>query len=331
MREAAAWFARMRGPGAEADRQAFEDWLRRGATQRSAYNRAAEIFAMGKVLADGEAAAPERGHPVRRKRLVRLGTAAGLISACALGLLTLSLQQPGIGGREVTPGAVVATRLLTTSPGETRVVRLADGSRVRLHGDTVVEVRLGISERRLDLKRGKARFEVFHEPRPFVVQAGGGRVTARGTLFDVALSSDKQVTVHLINGLVDVDLPRPIRPDSHDKTVRRLRAGESISFQVRPLPKREAAKAAGRIAPVALAAQTDAAQDYEEITLNDLIAAANRSASRPIRLGDAGTGRLRLSGRFRIDDTEMLAERLSVLFDLSVDRRHPDEIVLRRR
>ena len=40
--EAAAWFARMRGPDAEASRDEFEAWLARGALHRSAYNRAAD-------------------------------------------------------------------------------------------------------------------------------------------------------------------------------------------------------------------------------------------------------------------------------------------------
>ena len=54
LQEAAAWFARMRGPDAEASRDEFEAWLARGALHRRAYNRAAEIFAMGKVLGDNQ-------------------------------------------------------------------------------------------------------------------------------------------------------------------------------------------------------------------------------------------------------------------------------------
>ena len=61
--EAAGWFARMRGPDAEASREEFEAWLARGALHRSAYNRAAEVFAMGKLLEEEETQAR---HPRRR-------------------------------------------------------------------------------------------------------------------------------------------------------------------------------------------------------------------------------------------------------------------------
>ena len=61
--QAAHWFARMRAPDAEASREAFETWLAERPEHRSAYSRAAEIFAMGKLLAEpvaSAAAAPVR-------------------------------------------------------------------------------------------------------------------------------------------------------------------------------------------------------------------------------------------------------------------------------
>ena len=45
--EGAQWFARMRAPDAEKRRAEFETWLGATPAHRSAYNRAAEIFAMG--------------------------------------------------------------------------------------------------------------------------------------------------------------------------------------------------------------------------------------------------------------------------------------------
>ena len=65
-REAAHWFARMRAPDANASRAEFEAWLAQGPEHRVAYNDAAEIFALGKLLAEpgeqgGEARRIERG------------------------------------------------------------------------------------------------------------------------------------------------------------------------------------------------------------------------------------------------------------------------------
>src|SRR3546814_15175781 len=75
-----------------------------------------------------------------------------------------------------------------------------------------------------------ARFDVAHETRPFVVLAGGGSVTARGTIFDVSLDRYERVTVRLLSGAVDVERPRPIKGTTGRKAVARLEPGETHSF-----------------------------------------------------------------------------------------------------
>jgi transmembrane sensor len=81
-------------------------------------------------------------------------------------------------------------------------------------------------------------------------------------------------------------------------------------------------------APVEMA---QPAQEYDGVAVADLIDAANRSSAQPIRLAETAIGQRRVSGRFRLDDTALLAQRLALLFDLNVDRSHPEEIVLRVR
>ena len=140
---------------------------------------------------------------------------------------------------------------------------------------------------------------------------GGGSVTARGTMFDVAVAGGR-VDVRLLEGAVDVALParaRDIRP-----AVRRLAPGEGLSFT--PAPAAGIASAAG-------------ARDVEAVPVAALVAEANRSASRPIRLADPALGQRRVSGRFRLDDTALLAERLAALFGRTADLSDPSEIVLR--
>ncbi len=338
LEEAAAWFARMRGPEAEASRPEFEAWLRRGALHRQAYNRAAEIFAMGKLLSDEEvlpnppkpAARPDG---LRRPRLLA-AVAATLLALVAAAWLALgnapstNLPQRLAGADQAAPPAYAAR--LAAEPGRTRSVPLPDGSAVTLEGGTRLEVLLGPSERRFRLISGKARFEVFHERRPFVVQAGGGRVTAHGTVFDVGLSSENGVTVRLIEGIVDVDLPAPSAGPGRGSTTRRMRPGESLSY---------AAAAGGSddtILPPephflesASATGNDAVRDYEAVTVAELIARANRGSDRPIRLTEPALAARHVSGRFRVEDSALLAERLAILFDLDADYEHPHEIVLR--
>jgi transmembrane sensor len=306
-REAAGWFARMRGPEAEASRAEFEEWLGRSAEHRGAYNRATEIFAMGKLLGDAEAPPPA---PPRRRPLT-VALVAGV--ACALaGGTWLALRPHGADA----PGTIAATfpaerRTLATTAGETRTVRLADGSTVRLEPATRLDAALDGERRTIRLSQGQARFAVAHETRPFVVLVGGGSVTARGTVFDVAVAGGR-VDVRLLEGAVDVALPartRHVRP-----VVRRLAPGEGLSFT--PAPAAGSTSAAG-------------ARDVEAVPVAALVAEANRNSSRPIRLADPALGQRRVSGRFRLDDTALLAERLAALFGRTADLSDPREIVLR--
>ena len=196
------------------------------------------------------------------------------------------------------------------------MVRLADGSGVQLGAGTLLETAFDAGRRTIRLWRGQARFEVAHEGRPFVVLAGGGSVTARGTVFDVAVADGRRIEVRLLEGAVDVALPATASKAGRPE-VRRLAAGESLSFVPAP--------AASRAASPAIAAR-----DFEAVPVAVLVAEANRGAARPIRLADTTLADQRVSGRFRVDDTELLAQRLAALFGRTADLSDSREIVLRQ-
>jgi transmembrane sensor len=325
IREAASWFARMRGPEAGSSRQPFEAWLAADPAHRRAYNRASEIFAMGKLLAepDGRPAAAPPAPPRRRLRLVAAAACVAAIAAAGW----LALARPPIAdgqaqGTTASTGSPASRMMLATIAGERRLVRLRDGSSVALGGDTRVQVVYNAGERRLSLLKGQARFDVFHEGRAFVVAAGGGTVTARGTLFDVALSPGREVVVRLIQGRVDVALP-----STTGMAIRPLRAGERIAFAAL-----RTGDAPAEPAKTSLQAGAGAAtRDYDSVTLAELVAEANRGSPRPIFLLGAGLADRRVSGRFRVDDSALLAERLALLFDLEITRTDPERLILRPR
>jgi transmembrane sensor len=318
-REAAHWFARMRGPGADADRVAFQAWLAKGPEHRAAYSRTAEIFAMGKLLAKPEPAGPEA---IQRRRAAPVLAAIG---AAVLVFGGLGLWRPDgvVPGTDESPIVAVAERhSIVTGAGETRVVRLGDGSVVRLASDALIEVDIDSARRDLQLRRGTARFEVAHDERPFVVLAGGGRVTARGTIFEVALTGDGRVDVHLVEGAVDVALPS-VRPTSVP-VIRKLVSGERVSFSDMPGAASPGVSPSG----TALGAPTGTVREFDAASVADVIALANRDAARPILLGNAALAARRVSGRFRIDDTGLLARRLGALLGEGVDASRMDAIVL---
>lgn len=73
-----------------------------------------------------------------------------------------------------------------TAVGEQRSVALSDGSTLRLNTDSVVDVRFVTGERRLELVRGEAQFNVAKDAsRPFIVTGAGIEAKALGTVFIV--------------------------------------------------------------------------------------------------------------------------------------------------
>jgi transmembrane sensor len=321
--EAATWFARMRAPDAEASRDDFEAWLARDALHRSAYNRAAEIFAMGKLLEEHDA---ENARPAERaeRRLMPVAAAVAAVSL-AVGAGWIGLREVAEPRRDQAIAAAQDPERtkpveLASQAREGAAYRLTDGSLITLAAATRLRVEITPQARQLTLVTGQGRFKVAHEARPFIVYAGGGSVTARGTVFDVALSSDRRVRVRLIEGVIDVAVPSPA-PSSRRQ---RLVAGQSTSFAV------QRGSAQQSVFPSGGSESAEGPREYDGVRLSDLIEAANRSSQKPIRM--SGTiGQHRVSGRFRIDDTDVLADRIATLFDLLVDRSNPSAIVLKPR
>ena len=115
-------------------------------------------------------------------------------------------------------GAVAASRVaavgvngggrrngIVTPKGDVRRVSVPGGSAVTLNADTAVRQAFVAEERRIDLLRGEALFDVAHDPtRPFRVFADDVRIEAIGTSFTVRRHENGDVEVVVREGLVDV-------------------------------------------------------------------------------------------------------------------------------
>ncbi len=98
-------------------------------------------------------------------------------------------------------------RIYSTPMGATRVILLADGSRIQLNTDSVL--RLNAQSRSAVLERGEAYFEIQHNAAaPFTVIAANHRVTDIGTKFSVRTNAGK-IEVSLIGGKARIDDMRP--------------------------------------------------------------------------------------------------------------------------
>jgi len=96
----------------------------------------------------------------------------------------------------------------STAAGALRDVRLADGTRVKLGGSSVLTVAAGYGDAAREVAvQGDAFFEVVHdERRPFVVRTHDARVHDLGTAFTVRADSAAGTRVVVTEGVVTLGL-----------------------------------------------------------------------------------------------------------------------------
>ncbi len=184
--EAAAldWVIRQRDP-AFADWDAFTDWLAADPIHAEAYHDAVALDDGLSALppAPAEPAQPaEVIHDVDNvvalpRRMNRRLWLSGAVAASLVGVLsyTTLMQAPD-------------SYRVETAMGETRVIALADGSRISINGGTAI-VLSHDDPRRATLERGQVLFTVVHrDDAPFRVKVGNDELVDVGTIFDVTRS-----------------------------------------------------------------------------------------------------------------------------------------------
>lgn len=185
-----------------------------------------------------------------------------------------------------------------TALGETRTVRLADGSRVHLNTDSSVEVSLRDDIRSIKLLKGEAQFDVAHDAkRPFIVNADGTLVRAVGTMFNVRLRADvTELTV--IQGIVAVR--------NGGSAIRRIESGRSAAVRSGSIAviHLEPAKIKQRIA------WQEGMVEFQGDTLAQAVEEFNRYRANPLVIGDPAIASLRVGGAFRLDRSQDFVDAL---------------------
>lgn len=182
--QAARWVARSEAPGwSTGDQAALDAWLDESDAHRVAWlrlrsvwrraDRLAVLRAPERRLEDGGSHAHTAGARKPRPARTRWRAAAAVLVLAALAGGTL-------------PYLVHERDTYSTSIGGQQTVPLADGSRLELNTHTRLRAAMDERRREVWLQRGEAYFDVKPDPaRPFVVHAGGRRVTVLGTRFSV--------------------------------------------------------------------------------------------------------------------------------------------------
>jgi transmembrane sensor len=235
---------------------------------------------------------------------------------------------------ESTPVAAAARqtgpRVYETPIGGGDVVRLADGSVIRLNTATRIEVDMTSARRDVVLLSGEAHFDVAHNDRvPFVVRVGDTRIRAVGTAFSVQKRvHDVEVTV--TEGVVQVEQHERASPDAKSGSFSPLllRAGqvaqvnEPGTTEIREIAPREMARKL-------LWQQKMLAFDGN--TLQEVVDEYSRYTPFTIHIADAETAAIRVGGYFRSDDIAGLLTSLEENFSISVTQTAANSFELKRK
>ena len=211
--------------------------------------------------------------------------------------------------------------IVATAVGEQRSLALDDGSVIDLNTQTAIRLHLDASERRVDLLKGEAFFEIAHQQgRRFVVKAGATEVHVLGTKFNMHRQGDRTATVTVLEGRVLV------------KHADGERFGEPAGSKApNPLPSADAKERAsvelteGQQAHIDLVESTIEQTStnprnavawkhrrmiFEDASLAEVVAEFNRYNTRRLRVDDPTLSQLRLNGVFQPHDPESLLQYL---------------------
>jgi transmembrane sensor len=375
--QAARWFVRRdSAKWTDTDQVQFAAWLAERSAHRieflrleAAWNHAGRLKALGARVPSGDipprrswgdtrfsrgsSSAGQSGPGTRdgflheRRRWVSARFLAVAAAACVL-VVT-------VGAYVYTAGLVRSGDRYVTPVGGIDNVRLADGSQITLNTDTSIRVILTARERRVQLERGEAFFEVAKDKsRPFVVYAGRKRVMAVGTKFAVR-RDDSEIQVVVTEGRV-----RLAEAQSFPGTV-----GDSLNrvpWVGEPMSTKATSAASGAAAPTRIPPPTylnagDIARTsksevlvHSEVTseaelllswrkqyvvfnntsLADAVAEFNRYNTRKIYIEDPEIATIRIGGNFKSANTAGFLGLLQSGFPITVEQRD-DGVVLRAR
>ncbi|MDH2051317.1 FecR domain-containing protein [Achromobacter marplatensis] len=293
---AARWYVALQDVDAdEATRAGWGRWLDADARHRQAWARMLDLQErLGSVPGDVLLPTLQAARQQQRRRLLALALLAG--GGAGLGLYS-------------TPPWRVLTAGLRTATGERRTVTLPDGGMLYLNTGSAVDVDYGSERRLLRLYQGEVLVQTAPDNagrRPFEVLTSDGSVRALGTRFSVRRDEDAtRVAV-----FQDAVLLQPADPGAAPL---RLSAGQQSLLTAR------AAAAPQPVLP-SQAAWVDGRLVAIDQPLGDFIAELARYRSGSLTC-DPAVSHLRLSGAFRLADTDAVLENVAASLPVALRTR----------
>lgn len=310
--EAARLFHMARDSGVEEDWAQVYRWIEQDPAHGMAFARVEAGWDMAEALChapqhasqnsandDEDAPAPAQTPRLSRRAFGALAAGSGMAAAASLALWHMA-----------------RTERYSTRVGEARLIHLADGSKIRLNTDSMIDVRLQKDSRAIHFLKGEAQFDVARDPqRPFLVTARDGAVQALGTVFNLRQRKDfTELTV--IAGQVAV-----LDGGTAEATVP---AGASAMI-------RAATVSVMKLTPVDLERRTSWQQGKIHLdgeTLAQAVDEFNRYRTRPLVIGDPDLSSLRMGGMFSAAHSDDFVEALKQSFGIRVMEGNDGAVIL---
>jgi transmembrane sensor len=327
-RQAAEWVVQLRAPDRPANcEQAFADWLRASPVHVREYLHAVEVWeglghAQLAVDLSSDALVQEASStnlvrlpgtepqadavadeaPSRRFGFIKTGLSCALLSVAIVAYL---------GWKQLTVFDVA------TGVGEQHSTVLPDHSRVELNTQSEIRVAFTSAERRVELVRGEAFFDVSKDPaRPFIVYTDVATAKAVGTRFSVYRALTGTI-VTVAEGRVLVHHQRPPSGSTADA---------SHPEAVEVIPGTQAEARPGRPVQMHSAnlehtlAWRERRLVFDGEPLEEVVKEFNRYNSPPLVIADPRLNGQRISGVFGSYDSESLLDFLVKMDHVTIHR-----------
>jgi len=286
---AAHWYVQLADSEADAaDKRAWQDWLNADARHRQAWARMQALQQRLGGLDRGIALPTLKAARADRRRTVKLL------------VLLLASGTAGLAVRDTAPWQRM-TAGVRTGTGERRSLALADGGTLEVNTGTALDIDYGPALRLLRLHAGEILVSTAPDlpaRRPFEVHTPQGRIRALGTRFSVR-SEEGRSEVAVLEHAVEIHPAgaggsAPLRLEAGQRA---MFSAESILVPPTALAPGQAAWAEGKLIAI-------------DQRLEDFLAELSRY--RPgLLLCDPAVAGLRLSGAFRLADTDAVLDNLA--------------------
>lgn len=333
--QACAWIACLRSDAlSDSDRRAFACWMAESPANRKAFDEMAELWGdlgvlsrlpLDEIYPESVPAPRHRNNSQSASRTANRPRAA---SAAAESASSWNLPQWLMGGSAVAACLAVALwignqwlqqaptqqQMYTTAVGEIRTVDLPDGSRVQLNTNSELIVNFSREERRTQLLRGEAYFDVARQTsRPFTVSAGSANIRVLGTQFNVERNPEN-TRVSVTGGTVAVSETRAasgLQPESV-----KLTRNQKVSVSASGLSE------VGRTSEDEALDWTHGQLVFDETPLTEALEELNRYLKVPAAAAPAVSDQT-LSGTFELTDPESTLSAIAAALGLEQDHSDP--------